>query len=177
MVTIKRGPTDTIGKAVFPHEIPILEEIHGEGNVERVTDTDPDGRRLMRTALRGKGPVVRAEVFPEDDPLADPTIEMKHFDPADNPREEYQRMVQVYGMHIEQPLPNVEVVYGRFQEGRFTAALKGASVTGRAKLSLADIDAMRGPELQERLAAAGVEFDPKAPAKELRRQLAEHVGA
>ena len=176
-VTIKRGPTDTIGKTVFEHEIPILEEIHGAGNVLRVTETDPDGRKLIRAALRGKGPVVSRENFPDDDLMADSVIEMKHFDPADDPREEYNRMVHVYGMHIEQAMPNVEVVFGRYDTGRFEAAVRGAKVRGHRAIADEDIDTMRASEIRAKLVDMKVEFDPKATALELRATLRGAIGA
>lgn len=175
-VEIKRGPTDTIGAVVFPHEVPILREIHGDGNVNPVKDTDPDGRRLLRDALRAKGPVVQREDFPDEDLAADSVVTVKHFDPADDPEEEYHRLAKVYGMHAEQNRSNVEVVYGRFEEGRFAAAVRGATVKGRGKPSPLEIDAMRAPQLQEQLQSLDVEFDPKAGAKELRALLKAAIG-
>lgn len=176
IVNVKRGPTDTIGKVVFRHEIPLLEEIHGEGNVAVITDTDPDGRKLMRSALKGKGPVISVEEFPEDDLGADATVIMKHFDPADDPREEYNRMELVYGRHAEKPMSVVEAVYGRFQEGRFTAAVRGDMVRGKPQLTAADIEAMKGPEIQERLVELRVEYAPQSTLKQLRVSLKGVLG-
>lgn len=170
LINVKRGPTDDTPYICFRHEIPILEEVFGEGNVVEVLDTDPDGRRLMRTALKAKGPVVQQEV---EDADGDVTTEAKHYDPADDPREEYNRLSQVYGMHKEVNMTVVEKVYGPFREGRFTAAVKGGMVSPSTpkKLTVEDVAAMKGTEIQQRLAELNIDYDPAASVKSLRAQL------
>lgn len=41
-----------------------------------------------------------------------------------DPAEEYERLLNCYGMHHEVKVPVVEYVYGRMREGRFAAALQ-----------------------------------------------------
>jgi len=170
MVLVKRGPTESIGRTCFRHEVPILEEIFGEGNVSEITDTDPDGRRLMKYAIRAKGPVIFSEDEDEDGNV---TPTPKHYDPSEDPREEYNRLGQVYGMHNEVNLTVVEKVYGPFREGRFTAAVMGGRVGGKVqrKLSVDDISTMKGSEIQQKLAEMDIEYDPTASVKSLRSQL------
>lgn len=170
LVTVKRGPTDDTPYICFRHELPLLEEVFGEGNVVEVTDTDPDGRRLLRTALKAKGPVVHQE---SEDADGEVTTTPKHYDPADDPREEYNRLSQVYGMHREVNMSVVEKVYGQFREGRFTAAVMGGVVSGASpkKLTAEDLASMKGPEIQAKLAELDVDYDPAASVKTLRAQL------
>lgn len=175
LVNVKRGPTDTVPYVCFRHEIPILEEVFGEGNVIEVTETDPDGRKLMRTALKAKGPVVFSEV---ENAEGDVDTIAKHYDPSDDPRMEYQRLQQVYGMHKEINTTVVEHVYGQFREGRFTAAVNGGRVRtapGEKRLTVEDVAAMKGPEIQQKLAAMEVDYDPSASVKALRAQLVEEL--
>jgi hypothetical protein len=166
---VRRGPTDTTPYICYRHELPILEEIFGEGNVEEVRDTDPDGRKLLRQALKAKGPVVFVE---HETAEGDVEAVAKHYDPADDPREEYNRLTQVYGMHREVNMSVVEKVYGPFREGRFTAAVLGGRTTPKAqRISQEDLASMKGPEIQRQLADLGVDYDPAASVKALRAQL------
>ncbi|MCC7144243.1 MAG: hypothetical protein IT349_19280 [Candidatus Eisenbacteria bacterium] len=169
MVNVKRGPTDETPYICFRHEIPILEEVFGEGNVVEVTDTDPDGRKLMRAAMKAKGPVVFVDT---ENAEGDTDTLAKHYDPSEDPREEYNRLAQVYGMHRDVNMSVVEKVYGQFREGRFTAAVMGGRFSAKPKgLSEEDVQGMKGPEIQQKLAELGVDYDPAASVKSLRAQL------
>lgn len=109
---IQRGLTDRTPVCVFPWEQPILEEIHG-GNAQPVTidglcDLQGASKVTKMKMLHPKaeeGPTMREQyeamvkVDAETSPLNDPEAE-------------FGRMVEVYGMHVNVKLPNVEKVFG-----------------------------------------------------------------
>jgi hypothetical protein len=98
-VEIKRGITQTNVRAVFEHEIPILEVVHGEGNIRLIEPPYPIGM------------------------VEPPQLEC----PIDA-RAEYERLCEHYGMHDEVAEPNCENVYGKFGNGRAFAASAGGAV-------------------------------------------------
>lgn len=109
---IQRGLTDRTPVCVWPWEQPILEEIHG-GNAQPVTLDElcdlQGAAKVTKLKMLHKeaelGPSMREQyeamvkVDPETNPLADPEAE-------------FVRLVELYGMHVNVKMPNVEKVYG-----------------------------------------------------------------
>lgn len=116
LVTVKRDMTTITPAFVWQHEKPILEAIFGEGNVNEV---DP--------ATLDEG--YKAKVSPDmliynkkQDQIKRPSeVSGIGYAFAGDPRAEYERLAISYGMHAEKKMPNVEYVYGRFQDGKFAA--------------------------------------------------------
>lgn len=180
LVNVKRDQTTSTPRVVWAHEIPILEGIFGEGNA----------------------PVVDVKTLDEGysaKPTPDLLVHNKTQDVTrrpseslgigwvfiDDPRAEYDRLAECYGMHPEVKQPWVENVYGRFQAGTF------AQVIGKPTLEDFPADQLRAllfaygyklPEAgyesteAERKAAstAAAEF-AKLPAEKL-HELAEQYG-
>jgi len=138
--------TDQTAVVIWSHEVPILEEIHGEGSVTVLEDpqelvdasvragTDKDGTKINRSVLieRRIKELGLGEKFSTD------------------PMEEYSRLAAVYGMHDEVKMPVVQVVYGRFDEGRFVKAI---GVEALEDLTI--------QELRTRASKLELEFSPK----------------
>lgn len=123
LVVIKRDQTTATPRVVWQHEIPILEAVFGEGNVEHV---DPS------TMDEGYSPKIARELLiynKSQDPVLPPSETASiGYVFIGSPAVEYQRLIGAYGMHPEVRESFCENVYGRFQEGRFSA------VIGRATL-------------------------------------------
>jgi hypothetical protein len=158
---VDRGMTDKTAVLVWSHEIPILEEVHGEGAITLVPSDqlaedgtavvlkgtkqliDPKSQN-MRVVKKGAGEAVEITTVEEGKPKTI-TREIERLplrelitsqlgmeeDFKGDPGEEYARLAGCYGMHPEVRMPVVEVVYGRLSLGRFAAALKGDFVPER----------------------------------------------
>lgn len=100
--------TDQTPTIVWEHEVPLLEEIHGEGSCETVEHEQILDREVVTKRQEQINYIVKAnrlgETFTGD------------------PFEEYQRLSMKYGMHPDVRMAVVEKVYGVFREGRFTKA-------------------------------------------------------
>lgn len=101
--------TDKTPVAVWDHEVPILEEIHGEGAVEVINDIED---LLDNSVTKNRRKVI-------DDIISARQLGEVF---AGDPFEEYQRMGMKYGAHTEVRMSNVEKVYGSFRDGAFTRA-------------------------------------------------------
>lgn len=116
LVNVRRGLTDNTATLVYPWEVPILEIVHGEGNVVQ-DETKESARWLKITEVN----------IPKDTILetvqGDKLKPAMAFDPSVDIQAEYMRMVGKYGMHAEVRMPNVEYVYGQFKTGQFEAAV------------------------------------------------------
>lgn len=149
LVTINRGITTKTPVLVWEHEIPILEAIHGEGTVMVVEKP---------AALLDEG-------FKANRRMPEITAPSTHLGLGDvfdgDPRAEYDRLSALYGMHAELKLTNCEYVYGRFQEGRFAAAVAGA-----------ELDDLTERQIRDKLVALKVEVPRNLPVPELRKMLA-----
>lgn len=177
-VTVTRGMTDKTAVCVFPWEKPILELIHG-GDVREVSVDE-------MCSLQGAIKVEKAKVNrqledggkPEEglslrQQLEAMTVVEGENDPADDPGGEYERLVNKYGMDKEIPLPCVTRVYGEFNSGAFTAALKQAQrATVAAPKAEKGVESMSINELRSALRAAGIDFDQTATKVQLRDLLA-----
>jgi hypothetical protein len=119
---IQRGMTDRTPVCVYPHEKPILEEIHGSGaqeiSIEEMCELQ-GASKVEKVKFRHKeaeaGPTMREqyEAMVKVDPDLNPLLD---------PEAEYNRMIGLYGMHAKLNLPNVDKVFGNF--GNFRAALR-----------------------------------------------------
>lgn len=118
LVNVKRDMTDIIPRVVWQHELPILQELFQEGNVTVVDASTMD---------EGYSATVRPDLLPYNKtmdrvPKPSTTVGIGHVFIGD-PQGEYERLSQVYGKHPEVNILLVEKIYGRFQEGRFSALL------------------------------------------------------
>ena len=118
---IKRGLTDSTPKVIWPWEQPILEEIHG-GNAQPVTI---DEMCDLKTPIKVKQ--LKLKHSTEKMLTLRQQLEaMVKLDPDNNPLEdpegEYDRLIGVYGRHLQVNLPNVTKVYGSL--GNFRRAMR-----------------------------------------------------
>ena len=110
LVLVTRDMTETIPATVFVHEVPILQAIHGEGGVV----VAPNPEKIMACSTEGC-------VLPgERDKQVERMLASEEIDSG----EEYQRLVQRYGMHSEVPIPYVEYVHGRNNSKQWIDAMK-----------------------------------------------------
>lgn len=101
--------TDKTPTVVYEHEVPILEEIHGEGSIEVIEDTDDIlDKSVTKDRKKTIDHIVKTAGIGQDF--------------TGDPFEEYQRMAAKYGMHTEVRMSNVEKVYGSYRDGGFTKA-------------------------------------------------------
>lgn len=163
LVNIKRDMTEITPKVVWQHEIPILQELHGESEVTEVP---------IATLDEGYTAKVRPEMLPYnktmDTPARPSTVMGLGFAFIGNAEIEWQRLADVYGRHPETPILMVEKIYGRAQEGRLAALL------GEPKLG-----DLPEPQLRQLILGMGyaaephkeAPFDEKQAAWKLRAEL------
>lgn len=134
LVVVKREQTTATPRVVWRHEVPILEAIFGEGNVEEVDRTVLDEGFVARVT-------------------PDMLIHNKRQDASRRPSEsagldfafigsaegEYERLGLVYGKHPEINQTYVENVYGRFKAGLFGRVLGEASLKDLPPQQLRDL--------------------------------------
>ena len=155
MAHVKRGLTDETAVVVWQHEIPILEEIHGEGNVSEVTAEAAKGLDAGYKAKKG------------DLMKLPPSVSIGLGEVFDGePAVEYERLVQLYGMHPKVEMPMVEKVYGRFKEGKFSA------IIGKPELSQLGIRQLRARCIEEE-----IPVPPKAKPAELAKLIQSQEAA
>lgn len=107
-----------ISKIVWAHEYPILEEVHGEGNVKRLDPSSMDDGYTDKVS-----PANLAHNKVQDLVRRPSEVAGLGFAFYGDARTEYERLVQAFGMHVEVKMPVVEKVYGRFSTGTFERAL------------------------------------------------------
>jgi len=118
LVNIKRDQTAATPRVVWLHEIPILEDLFGEGNV---THIDPD---LLDEGFSGKPSADTLPYNKKQDPILPPSeTQGLGFVFIGNKGAEYDRLAVVYGSHPTFAGPVVEHVYGRMQDGKFVDLL------------------------------------------------------
>jgi hypothetical protein len=169
LVVVSRGVTDATPVRVWEHEVPILDAVHGEGAVRRLQVKDlVEKKNQKTTVLPGTTQTVIQRDLAADHPLKKVELESiathellaRHLKLGEefdgDPRQEYQRLVDVYGMHKEYKMPNVEYVYGRESEGRF---LKSLGVKPPEEMNIA--------ELRAALEKNGIEYEQKNTKNEL----------
>lgn len=118
LVKIGGDITSTLSRVVWQHEVPILEEIWGEGNVVEIDPAVLDDGYTDR---------ISADLLPHNkkqDRIQRPSeVAGIGFVFVGDARSEYDRLAEVYGRHTDHNIPYVEHVYGRFQERRFERML------------------------------------------------------
>lgn len=114
LVNVKRDQTTATPRVVWQHEIPVLEAIWGEGNVETI---DP------KVLDEGFSPKAAASMLVHNrvqDAFRRPSESLGlGWVFCGDARAEYDRLAACYGMHPEVKQTWVENVFGRFQGGAF----------------------------------------------------------
>lgn len=133
LVAIGGDLTSALSKIVWMHEIPILEEVWGEGKVRTVDASALD---------EGYTTKISPNLTPhnkQQDKIEKPSETAGiDFVFVGDARTEYERLATLYGRHTENSMTYVEYVYGRFNEGRFERLL-----------GLADFDDMPDAQLRQ----------------------------
>ena len=96
-VTIFKSVEVSIAKTIYEHEIPVLEQVFGDGNVVRYRRHDlifPEGKRYQVEA---------------PDPVVYPVEKMDY-------EEEYYRLVTQYKIRKGSDISNAEYVYGKLED-------------------------------------------------------------
>jgi hypothetical protein len=117
-VTIFRDMTSTTPRVIWAHEKPLLEEIHGEGNVNEIPLD-----KLDEGYTASVSPALLMHNKKQDRILKPSDSLGIGFVFTGDPAAEYQRLVEAYGKHPDIDMPVVEKVYGRLQGGAFTRLL------------------------------------------------------
>lgn len=162
LVNVKRDQTAETPRVIWAHEFPILEAIHGEGNIKPVEAATLDEH-------------FTAKVSPEmlvhnkrQDAIVPPSESMGlGFVFVGDPKVEYERLVNVYGRHPDIAVSMTEHVYGRFQDGKFERVL------GRAEVE--DLPAGQLRELIASYGGAPQQTSYQASAEEKAAAVAEHA--
>ena len=118
LANIKCNVVQTTPRVIWANELPILELIWGEGNVVEVDPkTLDDGYKAKQSN----------ELMPHNkkqDLIHRPSeTQSIGFVFTGDARSEYDRLCNVYGRDKDVPMPVCEVVYGRFQDGKFEQLL------------------------------------------------------
>lgn len=158
LVVIDRDMTEKTSKVIWQHEMPILEAIFGEGKVEL---KDP---KILDDGFSGKQ---RADLLPYNkvqDEIRRPSESVGvDWVFCGDAQVEYSRLEAAYGKDSEKGQAFVEMVYGRFQEGRF------AAVVGRA-----EVEDLPDPQLRDLVRSYGFvpPVSPESPEsdKQLSRE-------
>jgi len=150
LVTINRGITDQTPALIWQHEIPILEAIHGEGQVQ---EDEGGAARMDEGFKRRRGD---NETLPPSQAVG---LQDVFFGDV---RAEYDRLIAVYGMHPEVKTSVVEYVYGRFDQGRFATMVQSA-----------ELDDLSERQLREMITKEREEVRPDAKRPDMIKQLAE----
>ena len=118
-VLITRDPMEKIPVIVPAHEVPILENVHGQDAVTELTLTPKEARQLAKLdeALRERIENERKAAADEEGNEYSP-MSVKEL--IEN---EHLRLEGKYGMHPEVKMPHVEHVYGRVTTGALKAAM------------------------------------------------------
>lgn len=182
---VKRGPMDTTLVCVFPWEKPILEEIHGSNcqpvSIEKLCELPP-GVTVKPVKLK-KSVGIDGKIMTPDKPLSQRQLyeKMLLVDEDENPLadigNEWGRMMEVYGRHMEIPTTNVEKVYGSFRnfqscvrtfaKGKTPEFLMGDGADDGAAEDDLPIAEMTDDQLREKLTQSGIKFAKNAKREEL----------
>jgi hypothetical protein len=139
IVNITRDMTAVTPKIVWQHEIPILEEIFGDGAVKDVTASSLD------EGYSGKiSPELLAYNKLQDKILPPSSAVGLGYVFAGDPEAEYDRLASVYGRHKDENVLIVEKIYGRFQSGKFTEVVSGATFEDMPDAQLRELIVQHG---------------------------------
>lgn len=178
LVLVSRGVTDRTPSLVWRWEIPILEVIHGEGNVTECDhqETIEFMGRTQVHVLHPPKPLERNAAGEQVDRtnIARPDA----FNPANDVGQEYERLSSKYGAHSELKMSNVEYCYGPLREGRFEeAVLEHCAPTRKVQTTAFPTSSnkkMTGAELREALDDMGIDYSPTARVSELKQLFEDH---
>jgi hypothetical protein len=172
LVLVARGVTDRTPTLVWPWEVPILEIIHGEGNV--VESDHEETREFMARTKVHVLPPARLRETEDKTNISQPDA----FNPANDVPGEWERLSSKYGMHGEVKMSNVQMVYGALREGRFEEAVMAHCKPTREVHTThypgGSGKKMTGAELREALDEMGVEYSPTARVSELKQMFEDH---
>ncbi len=134
LVNVTRDMTTSTPRAVWQHEIPILQALFGE---EEVVVVDPASMDEGYKARPSPDLLIHNKT---QDLVGKPSesIGLNHVF-IGSPALEYERLVSAYGRHKEINVSLAEHVYGRFQEGRFSAVTGGAELVDLPDSQLRDL--------------------------------------
>lgn len=118
-VLITRDPMEKIPVIVPAHEVPILEDVHGQEAVSELKITPKEAKLLEKQDAELRERIERDRQTKAEDEGTD-------YEPMTD-RElvgaEHVRLEMKYGMHPELKMSHVEHVYGRVTTGALQAAL------------------------------------------------------
>lgn len=185
LVNIKRDQTATTPRVVWQHEIPILEQIFGGGNVQEV---DPATLDEGYSTKQTPDMLVHNK---KQDPIKRPSESLSlGWVFVGNPQTEYERLCSAYGRHTEMPIPNCEHVYGRFQTRAFEKLVGKPELSDLPDDQLRDLikawgfeipqtDTKSTPEQVEKAAEARAKFNTMTSAElvALAEELGVEIGA
>lgn len=168
LVNIRRDQTAATPRAVWQHEIPILEDVFGEGSAQVVEDP----AKLLDEGYSARpGPDLTPH-NKKQDPIPRPSESIGlGWVFAGDPQAEYDRLAACYGMHPEVKQTYAEHVYGRFQTGRFSL------VVGAAELDDMPDDQLRHTVLGWGADPAEVKAADRAALLTMAEDLGVQVGA
>ena len=110
LVLVTRDMTETIPVTVFVHEVGILQAIHGDDKIV----IQPNAEKVMACTTE-------ACILPgEREAQVERMLASEEIESGD----EYQRLVQRYGLHSDVPIPYVEYVHGRSNSKQWIDAMK-----------------------------------------------------
>lgn len=118
-VVIKVEMTTSTPRVIWAHEKPILEELHGEDNVQEIPVEKIDEGYSEKVA-----PNLLTYNKKQDRVLRPSETLGIGFVFVGEPASEYARLADAYGKHPDIDVSLVEKVYGRFQSGQFAQLLK-----------------------------------------------------
>jgi hypothetical protein len=154
MAQVQRDMAESTPVTIFAHEFPILQAIHGPQAVRLIRDperiviqsTEGAEESVRKVFIdrneKATGPKFEAAVKAEREKLVAAMLAPGEVDPD----EEYARLVERYGRHVEIQVSNVEYVYGRSNSREWREALK---------LQVSDLQ--EGGEVQESESAASAQ--------------------
>lgn len=122
-VNIKRDALTILSKVIWQHEQPILEAIHGEGNIEPAPAAGLD-EGFSKRAANDMRPFNKTQ----NDFVRPSESQGIGFIFVGDPKAEFARLIEVYGRHVEENISNAEFVYGRFSTGRFQQLIGKPSI-------------------------------------------------
>ena len=110
LVLVTRDMTETIPATVFVHEVAILQAIHGDNGVNLALSPE----KIMACTTE-------ACILPgEREKQVEKMLASEEVDSG----EEYQRLIQRYGMHSEVSIPYVEYIHGRSNSKQWLDAMR-----------------------------------------------------
>jgi hypothetical protein len=170
LVNIKRDALEVVSRVVWEHEIPLLEQVHGEGNI---TPVDP---KTMDDGYNAK-PSPDMLVHNKRQDVIKPPSESAciGYVFAGDARAEHARLGEVYGKLLDENRLVVEHIYGRFQEGRFSLVVGAAELEDMPEAQLREVIIAHGWLPQTSKESTDAE---RREASEARRKLFEmpHAG-